>query len=272
MKLLRDPTLHFAVLGTMLFVLYSVVGSPGNGAKAGQNVIEVTPEQREQLKRDYTLKTGQPPDQNTLDGLVDDWVDQEILFREALSLGLHRSDEIVRRRLIQVMGFLLEDLAPVPQPDEETLRGWYQDHQNEYRSQERVSFQQVFFSGPDALERARAGMAALQGGTEWNGLGDPFINGRSFKAQTRARVAATFGEDFADSLWTLPEDEWGGPFRSTYGLHLVRITERQPGSMLPFEAVRDQVEESWEDTARKRANAAARERLRERYTVQRQSP
>ena len=198
--------------------------------------------------------------------MLDTYVGDEILVREGLALGLDRGDIIVRRRLIQKMEFLLESSEPVPPPTDAELETYLHAHADRYGSPARVSFTQVFVSTPGA-DRAAALKTQLDGGADPGVLGDPFLRGRDFRFQSQAELAGVFGATFATEVMGLPERAWSEPIRSSFGWHLVRVSEKRPATAPTLAAVRERIERDWRAERRATLDAGARARLRSRYVV-----
>jgi hypothetical protein len=150
----------------------------------------------------------------------------------------------VRRRLVQRMRLAIETSADEPEPDEAELRAFYREHADRYRSPARVRLTQVFFERGHA-RAARAAherlVAAGAGPDAADGLGDPFLQSTHQPLQSKSELAGQFGDDFADTVFTLHPGVWNGPVASSYGVHLVWVQERVEAQPLPFESARERV-------------------------------
>jgi hypothetical protein len=188
-----------------------------------------------------------PPDSAEMQAQIDDYIREEVLYRTALTLGLDKDDLIVRRRLRQKMEFTFEDTVPPPREDE--LRAYFTAHAEKFRTQPVISFRQVFVSlsrGDKAEIDARHILAQLvQGAPEAADEADSLLLGEGFSQTPLDRIAALFGDDFAQALAKAPPGQWIGPLRSSYGLHLAYVTDAQPAATPPFEQVRAAVEREW---------------------------
>jgi peptidyl-prolyl cis-trans isomerase C len=259
-RLVREPLVHFLVLGVALLAVER------RALPAGGREIVVDAAAVRGLAADHERRTGLPPTPAEQAALVTRWLEDEALYREALALGLDRGDVIVRRRLVQKMELLTEDLEPVPAPDDATLAAWLAAHADRYAAPLRVSLEHVFVAGAHP-EAARALGARLAAGADARALGDPFLHGRTFAARTTGELARVFGDGFARAAAALPAGTWSAPIRSSYGLHLVRVTARDAGGPAALAAVRDAVARDWTAAEREQANRAARARVRARYRV-----
>lgn len=150
--------------------------------------------------------------------VISDWIDEEVMVLRARELGLDDRDPIVRRRLVSQMRFLLEDSAPIGEPDEATLLDWLRTHPDRYRVPERVSFEHVFFSrsvrGEDIAAAAARGRAQLsRDAADPATVGDPFFGRRSMKNADERGIARVFGRDFASAVISRAPGDWSPPSR-----------------------------------------------------------
>jgi hypothetical protein len=264
---LREPLLHFAIGGALLFWLYDRVAEP----HAASDRIVVSAELVSALRADHQRRTGKPPSAAEEQALIDRHVEQELLYREALALGLDRGDIIVRRRLVQKMEMILE-AAPAPrEPSDVDLQTYLDTHAARYAQPQRLSLTHVFAStqrwGADAKAHAAQLRADLLAGADPTQLGDPFVHGGRLNGRAPAELASLFGPDFAGALAPLPLGIWSEPLPSAYGQHVVRIDSRTAGSVPALGEVRGRVREDWLQAQREAAREAGLQRLRARYTV-----
>jgi peptidyl-prolyl cis-trans isomerase C len=272
---------HFLALGALVYVA-------ANHSQSGQYEIDAGPEQRARLARTYFEQYGALPTSSQLERALDEYVRNEILYREGLAMGLERDDEIVRRRVVQKIEFVNEDLDAVAEPDGSGVERYFAQHRDRYDTEPTVSFEHVFFSadrGGDLAARNRA-VGAFAALTAWGDDaaawrkferaqkgevtqgGDAFAEGREFRALTRAAANGVFGETgLSAELFTSPTGQWAGPFKSAYGWHLVRVTERQPAHRAELDAVRARVQADYVADLRERANAEAYRKIASKYRV-----
>ena len=268
-KILREPLLHFLVLGAGLFVLFDLVGTP---AEAPKDRIVVSAAKVENLAELFRRTWRRPPTAAELDGLIADHVKEEILYREALALGLETDDIVIRRRLRQKMEFVSEDLAAQAEPSEDELRTFLAEHADRFREPSRVSFAQVYLSperrGAAARSDAERVLVALDAGrTDPAASGDPFLLEQDYVLQTPRDIERLFGERFAAGIAELPVGQWAGPLDSGYGLHVILVRERTPPRLPELDEVRDAVLRDWRAARRDEANRAFYDALRARYEV-----
>jgi len=269
MRLLRDPLIHFLLIGAALFLL-----APGSGTARGSDRIVISAGEVERLRGTFQGLWQRPPTRQELNGLVNDYVAEEVYYREALALGLDQGDAVIRRRLRQKMEFFSEDLAGVTEPTEAELEAYLAAHPDRFRRDARQSFVQIYFNrdrrGAGADQAARDLLAVLNGpgaSIDPAQAGDPLMLGTSFERLTSADVAGLFGQEFADSVLTLQPGSWSGPIPSGYGLHLVRVTDRVPGRLPALAEVRDEVRRELVLERQRQLSADVYRRLRDRYTI-----
>jgi hypothetical protein len=264
-RLVREPLVHFAAGGLLIFALHARVA-----ARPADDRVVVSAAFSEALAREHAQRTGRAPTAEEARALVDRFVDEEVLTREAVVLGLDRGDPIVRRRLAQKMGFLAEGDA-AREPEETDLAGYLAAHADRYRSPPRVSFRHVFLGREKSGDAERL-LAELRGGARPDALGEPFLRGAHFAARAPAEVEAVFGAAFAAALAGAPEGSWSGPFASSYGTHLVFVEERTPGAPAALAEARARVRQDLLDERREAAQREQLRRLRARYRVEIEAP
>jgi len=269
-RLLRHPLLHFAGIGLVLFAAYGVLGG---GDPASSRRVTLGTSDVDALAAGWTRQWGRPPSAEELDGLIEDHVRQEILYREALALGLDRGDLIVRRRLAQKMEFLASDSAAVPEPSESDLESFLERNRERFAVPGRRSFQQIYFGrdrhGDAVGDVARRALAVLRDDpdADASSLGDVFLLPVEQRGLSDPRVEQVFGAEFAERLTRLPVGRWEGPVASGYGLHLVKLEESLPPRSPDLEEVREAVLLEWQSAHREEASRAFYWELRERYEV-----
>ena len=269
-RLLREPLVHFLLLGALLFGLWAVFG---RGGASAENQIVITQGRIATLVELFERTWQRPPSPTELQGLLDDYVREEIAYREALAMGLDRDDTIIRRRLRQKLEFVVEDLAATQQPSDDELRDYLAAHPEAFRLEPRLTFEHVYLSterrGDSARGDAEKLLAELERGADPSQSGDPFVLPLQFEAAYASEIARTFGDAFASELIALePElDAWRGPIESGYGLHLVRLDSREDGRLPELAEIRDEVANEWSATKRREAYEAFYENLAKRYDI-----
>jgi peptidyl-prolyl cis-trans isomerase C len=263
--MLREPLVHFLFIGAALFAFTAVSDSGAN------QEIRIAAAEVAQLAAYWEAQAQRKPTRAELQGLIDERIDEEILAREAVRLGLEQDDVIVRRRLAQKMAFISEDLTVVAEPTDAELRGYFEANRSAYVSPDLYAFRHVFFSpatrGDEAQRDAEQSLQRLAQGADANTIGDPFMLQREFADISQADLARDFGPAFANALPAATLGAWSGPVASAFGFHLVRVESRVSAVATQFDQVRDRVREDYVAQRRKDANAAERRALRNRYRV-----
>ncbi len=272
--LLREPLVHFFLLGAGIFLLSALMDESGGNRS---DRIVVSAGQVERLVETWQRVWQRPPTSAELEGLVEDHIREEILYREAIAMGLDRNDTIIRRRLRQKMEFLPQDLIEQAQPTEEELRTYLYENASGFRVESRVSFQQIYLNldrrGADTEEYALSLLRDLKaGGGEPAALSDPISLPHELQLQSESEVARLFGREFASRLAEIEPGSWTGPVRTGFGLHLVRVLERLPGRIPELDEVREKVEREWRFMERQQLDEQFFLSLRDRYTVEVQLP
>ena len=268
---LRDPLVVFVLLGIGVFALDGWLA----GSDTARPVIEITPDEVGRLRARWIAQWGREPTEPELRTLIDQAVDEEILYREAQRLGLDRDDAIVRRRLAQKLTFILEDAGATGPPSEAEVEEYYARHAELYRRPGRTTFDHVFLSGDSRADPADDAAALLgelpaggdSGDDAWQRLGDPFMLARDYADRSHREIAGLFGRAFADAVAELPVGGWNGPVESTYGVHLVRVNGRTPPRTPALAEVRDRVAADLREDRRRERSLAAYQELREDYEV-----
>jgi len=258
----RDPIWRFLLLGALLYGLDMATG-PAPSVNPAQTIV-LTEAELAQVVGSWTSSVGAPPSDEEIQGAIAAYVREEALLREARRRGLDRGDLIVRRRLIQKMEFLAEDLAVIDEPDEQALATWLVTHREQIARPARVDLIHVFLSrdrrGDAVSEAAQRVLAQLREGRAdmarpW-ALGDPFLLEYQFKARDAKRLEALFGQAFSEEVMGAEVGRWIGPLESSYGLHLVKVTRKEPARLPPLSEVRAEVRQAVLDARRKAAREA----------------
>lgn len=270
-RLVREPLLHFLLLGGVIFAIFAFV-SRNEANRPGE--IVVTEGRIASLSTAFSRVWQRPPSADELDGLIRDYVRDEVLSREALALGLDKDDTVIRRRLRQKLEFVSEDVAALAEPTEEQLSTYLKEHREAFRTDRRFTFSQVHLDPQRRGENLAPDAARLLARLELAGptadvstLGDSRMLEDQFVALPAGEVARQFGEGFAAKMGELQVGRWQGPIESGYGAHLVLVRERTEGRVPALEEVRDTVRRAWMNARRQEANEKFYQALLHRYTV-----
>ena len=272
-RLLREPLLHFLLAGAVLFVVYAILSpAPKEDVRSGEIVI--TEEDLAQLAIGWRAQGRAAPSPAQLHGLVEARVREEVLYREALDMGMDKDDTIIRRRLAQKMEFLTEDASRIADPAPQVLRDWYTTRVDEFAQAPRMTLRHVYFSPDLRGDRARAAAAAALRQLEPAGIdaragsiGDPVKYQTRHPGRPPEQLAAVFGPAFAEAVVAMPTQRWVGPVQSGYGWHLVYLEEVLPGRTPAFEEVEEAARQAWIAEQRAIGKQKAFEAMRARYKV-----
>jgi parvulin-like peptidyl-prolyl isomerase len=257
---LREPLLHFLLAGGLLFAAYAWL-DPGNDSPP--RVVHITAAKVTWLEETWQKQWLRPPSESELRGLVRDYLEEELLAREAKELGLDEDDTIVRRRLAQKMAFLVEDTARLVEPSQDALRQLYDGDPSRYQVPARVSFRQLYFKSEAAAQRALEGLETRDAAD----LGDASLLERDYSQADEQTVASVLGPELAARILGLAPGRWHGPVASSYGFHLVWVDAQQRAEARPFDQVRAQVLDEWHRLQETKASDRFFAGLLEKYHV-----
>jgi hypothetical protein len=256
LRILREPLFAFAVIGGVLYFAYAGVRS-----RDPEPVI-LRGQARAELIAGFEALKGRKATADEIGRIERDYVTDELLFREALENGLHLADPAVRSLLVEEMRQRIT--GPLPDPTDEQLVNHYADNLDQYRSEPVVTFRQVYFTQrpPDPA----ATLAQLRQGDPVTG--QPFRYGDEFPRYGHSMLRGMFGQPIVEALSVAPLGQWIGPVESPYGWHYLQATERMPAVLLPFDAVRQQVENDFLAAQIDAAVERHVEEMRQRHAVQ----
>lgn len=267
-KLLREPLLHFLLLGLLLFGLFNVISGRQGGADRRIVINDATVGS---LVQSFQGTWQRPPTLQELRGLIDNRIREEVLYREGVALGLDRDDTVIRRRVLQKLDVISEESMSQEAPSDAVLDIWLQQHAASYAQPAVLDFEQVLFDPVRHGARLQADIDAallrLRAGADPSKIGDQSLLPTRALASPADMVARDFGEQFASVLVAAPLGVWQGPVNSGYGVHLVRVDKRVPGHPAALAEVRTAVERDWESDRRNRAKEDYYRRLRQGYSV-----
>ena len=272
-QLFKEPLIQFLIIGACIYGAYALYGTPQDD---GPDMTIVVDEARVQgFIGQWGKRWNRPPTRQEMDGVINAFVRDEILYRQAVAMGLGEDDPVTRRRLAQKLEFLTSDLALLKEPAAGELEKYFEDHQDRYREDDLMTFSQVFFD-PDlrdetTLDDAAVVLAQLQAASapEPASLdeGDRFMLQSYYAAVSELDIRRQLGGGFAESILQFEPGEWHGPVLSGYGVHLVYIYEFQQAPPPLFEEVQQAVLEDWQTEQQEEFNEQFFESLKSRYDV-----
>ena len=259
-RILKEPLLHFFLIGVGLFVVYGLVNQ--SDATDSDNTIVVSSGRVEQLATVFGKTWQRPPSVEELKRLIDDFVLEEIYYRKAVAMGIDRDDTIIRRRLRQKLEFLTDDAAALAEPTEEELAEYLAANEDKFRQPPVYTFDQVYFNpekhGDDPEAEIAQQLFLLRAG---NQVGDASLLPPAFEQMQRNTVDGTFGIGFSGKLDDMVVDQWQGPVRSGLGIHLIKLKSRTVGQLPELSQIRTLVQREWSNEKR----IATRNRMNERF-------
>ena len=274
MRWLREPAVQFLLIGSAIFGLHALVRPRADRADSPR-VIHVTREDVRRLREGHFALLGRMPTAPEEARIVEKYVNDEILYREALALGLDRGDSVVRGRLAQKMQFLSEDLNPAAEPTQAELEQFLATS-GRYVQPRKLTFQHLYFSrdrrGADTRSDAEEQLSLLKREASPPGSGDPFMLGRRFAERSETDLVGLFGPSFAKEVFAIPTGEWAGPIASSYGIHLVRLENVSPSALPALDSVRERVRLDLLQIRREEANRTMLRKLSEKYRVEIEPP
>ena len=270
-KWLREPLLHFLLIGGSLFLLY---GLQNETSINDDNRIVINEADIERLITLWQKKRQRLPTQLELNGLIEQRIREEVMYREAMAMGLEHNDPIVRRRLAQKVEFISSDLAELVEPADTELSDYLDSHRERFELPARINFEQVYLNidqhGEQLLQDAQQLLNELRkpgSQIDINTVGDPFMFGQQHSHLSAQGVSRLFGQDFANTIFSLPVGSWQGPVSSGYGVHLVRIGSKTVATLPELAAVQDKVRNEWQAEQRRQIDESFYQSLRQRYQV-----
>ena len=267
-SILKEPLLHFLLIGAGLFVAFALV-RPADEVRESDDTIVVSPGRIEQLANIFAKTWQRPPTEQELKGLVDDFILEEIYYRQAIKMGIDRGDTIIRRRLRQKVEIFTDDMAGLVEPGDEELGKYLKANADRFRQDSTYTFQQVYINperhAEDLNAYLNAQLNALNTGEEVNS--DSSLIPAGFQAEPTRVVNSTFGKGFAAKLDELEIGNWTGPVESGLGVHLVRVDSREPGEVPALDKIKPVVEREWANERRIEMRNEVNEQLRGEYEI-----
>jgi peptidyl-prolyl cis-trans isomerase C len=277
-KMLREPLLHFLFIGAAIYLLYGMFAEPV--PEETDKTIVVSAGEIEWMQSSWQKRWNRPPTDKEMDGLVQQYIRETVLYREALTMGLNQHDQVIRRRLAQKLEFLAKDLVALTPPTDEELQAYFVEHQDRYQEPARYTFTQVFVD-PDKrgdatladAEKIKATLIAQGDAIDDAGaLGDDFMLQNYYPEKDPIEIQKNFGSGFTESLVDLSPGQWHGPVLSGYGVHLVYVSNVSEPPAPVFAEVRERVTQDWKTDRGEELNEKFYANLRDQYTIVIETP
>jgi len=272
-RLFTEPLVQFLIIGACIYGAFALFGTPEEDFRDTR--VHVDSARINAFISEWESRWNRPPTRDEINGLIESYIKEDVLYRQAVAMGLNEDDPITRRRMAQKLEFLTSDLAMMVQPAEGELEKYFNENSEQYRAPDRMTFSQVFFDpdtrGNQTLEDAEKALATLKAaGTpteESMQVGDGFMLQRDFVSVTRMEAARQMGSGFVDAVMQLEPGAWHGPVLSGYGVHLVYLYSLEKSPPAVFEDVKALVLENWQMETREQFNADFLENLKTRYEI-----
>ena len=273
MKLLREPLLQFFLIGICIYAAYALYGTPDEGFEG--NIIVVDASRIDAFKTAWQQRWNRPPTEQELNGLIDQFVREDILYREAIAMGLDKDDPITRRRMAQKLEFLSKNIASLKEPEEGELESFFEENREQYETPDLITFTHIFIDpdkrGNETLDDAALLLSELQAAgppdSSVSGLGDRFMLQNYYPQKTELEIRKLFGSGFATAVMQLEPGQWHGPVLSGYGTHLVYVDALTVAPTPVGEDVQTSVLENWQAKQQEEFNEAYFESLKSRYEI-----
>ena len=270
----REPLVHFILIGAVLFAVYNALHSKESASSDSKKIV-LTADDVDQISLMWQAQGRPAPTAEQIESLLDSKIREEVLYHEALALGLDKEDTIVKRRMAQKMDFLAEDLSNLREPTREEVKTWFAKNSERFTMPGRASFRHLYFSfdkhGKQTAEAAAAALKRIGGkpsdSLDATTLADSFMFQDYYGDRSFDELAKTFGPGFARALFAQKTGSWQGPIESGYGWHLVFLDSLTPARMPEFEEVETDVKSQWISAQRDDTKRRMYEEMKSRYEI-----
>jgi hypothetical protein len=255
---LREPLLHFTLLGALLFGVDHVLVGRADDPLA----IVIGPEVDKEARELFKAERGQDPTPQQLEALRQRWLANEVLYREGLALQVDKGDTTIRERVIFKALNIVESNLKLPPSDERTLRAWFESNRAKYDEPARFDFQEATLAGQNTEAAVRAFVADLNSGA----MGETKADLSVFKGRPHSNIVLSYSEAFAKALESAPPGEWRA-YATRNGWRAMRLEAITPGKTAGFEVLANVVKQDWIDATMAEQRTAAVGALTRKYTV-----
>ena len=255
---LREPLLHFVVLGAALFIVdHFAVGKADD-----PHTIVVGADVDKESRETFKAARGREPNADELAALHRVWLDNEVLYREGLALQVDKGDPAIRERVIFKALSVVDSNVHLPVTDDKVLRAWFEAHRDKYDEPARYDFEEAALSGDNSEAVVREFVTALNHGMP----GDAKAGLRVFKARPQASIVETYGAELANALAAAQPGVWQAQ-RTRDGWRAIRVNAVTPAKPVTFEALRGVVLHDWIDATAAEQRTAVVRALAKKYKV-----
>jgi hypothetical protein len=270
-RLFKEPLIQFLIIGAGIYGAYAWLGTPEQDYR--DTIIRVDSSRINAMISSWESRWKRLPTRQEIDGLIQSFIREDVLYRQAVTMGLNEDDPVTRRRMAQKLEFLTSDLALLREPAEGELEQFFQENLDTYGEDDLISFSQIFFNpdqrGSATVDDAAEILAQLQGEPDEKalGLGDRIMLQEHFSSATEFDIRRLLGNEFSKAVMTLEPGQWHGPVYSGFGVHLVYVYNFQKAPAVEFESVKTRVLDDWRAEISKEFNEQFLEGLKDRYEI-----
>lgn len=265
MNFLKQPLTQFLMAGAGIFLLYGLVNPSADRPDADEIIVDQAT--MSALNSQFQGVWGRSPSVDEQRQLIDEFLREEIYYREAVAMGLDQNDTVVRRRMQQKLAFLLQSQPADIEPPEEDLEAYYTSHAEQYQIPGGLAFTQVFLGDKPDQAAILSTYKQLTGGADPASLSTASLLPVNISLSSDRQIDKQFGTGFFTELLKLAPGEWQGPVRSGFGLHWVKVRQVEAAIQPEFQAVKPKVLSDWRDWNAKELESKAFKALRDKYTV-----
>ena len=268
--LLREPLFHFLLIGAAIFLLFSQMNTTED---ENDKQIIITKEKIESLENAWIKAKGRQPSAEEMEQQLEYDIHEQVLYREAMAMGLDKDDMIIRRRLSQKMKYLFDDLSVFDKPSEAELKKFVSEHPSKFTKPATISFSQIYLDprehGESLEVNAKNLLAELRTTLIKDniGFGDRSLLPYDFTNERRSDIDSMFGKVFTSQAFSSPTNAWQGPFESAYGMHLIYIHKRTKDRLPPLSEIRERAEREWISFKQREANKIFYQSLHQQYKI-----
>lgn len=267
-KILKEPFLHFMLIGAAMFLLYGLAGEKNSS----KDEIVITDFDVNNIISTWEMQWKRPPSEKELQNLIGSNIKQEVFYQVALEMNLDHNDEIIKRRLAQKMQFLSNDIAAMVEPTDEILKEYFQEHSTKYLTQPSYSFYQITFSPDKRKDNYNDAKDILEKYTnatfdKMKQFGDQLPFSFYYENAYSNDLGLQLGSEFPKELKKAAFNQWTGPISSGFGYHLVYITQIKKPTIPSFNSVKKSVLRDFEYDNQQKIDEAIYQELKSKFDI-----
>jgi len=258
----REPLLHFLLLGALIFGVYQLVPS------TNVSTTLIVSKHRIQILADIFQATWhRPPTSDELNKLIDNYILEELYYREAVNLGLDQNDSVIRRRLQQKMEFISKDLSSIIDASDVELASFLAKNSDNYRGQSSYSFKQIYIDPTKHDQPYQLAQKWLTNVETIKPDGDSTMLPKVMTLKNQQVINNTFGGELAAYVANAKSGVWSGPAVSSFGLHLIYVTEIKNAVAPSLAHIREKVSRDWVFQQQRKIKSTMDANLKKKYSI-----